>query len=245
MHQLGETRSASARNHALLTPDTFVRAPLPGMARATAIVHAAPAMGAAFMQYTAEFQSGGQLGPATSQRFVYVLEGQLQVWIDGQDRTLRPGDYAYLPEGSQPVCAALATRAAVIEKPYRPLAAADPPSAFVATEDTAPAEPLNGDEWLIVRKLLPDHPAFDFAVNTMLYLPGASLPMVEVHVMEHGLLMLSGGGIYRLDDRWYPVSAGDFIWMGAYCPQWFGALGKMPAKYLIYKDWNRHPLPNQ
>ena len=25
-------------------------------------------------------------------------------------------------------------------------------------------------------------------------------------------------------------------------PQWFGALGKRPAKYLIYKDWRRHPL---
>jgi len=21
-----------------------------------------------------------------------------------------------------------------------------------------------------------------------------------------------------------------------------GAIGKVPAKYLIYKDWNRHPL---
>jgi (S)-ureidoglycine aminohydrolase len=30
--------------------------------------------------------------------------------------------------------------------------------------------------------------------------------------------------------------------MAPYCPQWFGALGKQPAKYLIYKDWNRHPL---
>jgi (S)-ureidoglycine aminohydrolase len=30
--------------------------------------------------------------------------------------------------------------------------------------------------------------------------------------------------------------------MGAYCPQWFGALGKVPSKYLIYKDWYRHPL---
>ena len=50
--------------------------------------------------------------------------------------------------------------------------------------------------------------------------------------------------------RWTPVvltavlaaAAGDFIWMGPWCPQWFGALGKVPAKYLIYKDWNRHPL---
>ena len=27
-----------------------------------------------------------------------------------------------------------------------------------------------------------------------------------------------------------------------YCPQWFGALGKTAGQYLIYKDWNRHPL---
>ena len=54
--------------------------------------------------------------------------------------------------------------------------------------------------------------------------------------------MLEGGGIYRLGDSWYPVKAGDFIWMAPWCPQWFGAIGKVPAKYLIYKDWNRHPL---
>ena len=93
-----------------------------------------------------------------------------------------------------------------------------------------------------VRHLLPDDFAFDFAVNVMTYQPGAALPMVESHVMEHGLLMLTGGGIYRLGDRWYPVKAGDFIWMAPYCLQWFGALGKTPAKYLIYKDWNRSPL---
>jgi (S)-ureidoglycine aminohydrolase len=99
-----------------------------------------------------------------------------------------------------------------------------------------------GDESLRVRSLMPDGDAYDFAINTMTYEPGAALSMVEIHVMEHGLLMLEGGGIYRLGDCWYPVQAGDFIWMAAYCPQWFGALGKKPAKYLIYKDWRRHPL---
>ena len=100
---------------------------------------------------------------------------------------------------------------------------------------------LGNDPWLEVRGLLPDNPAFDFRVNTMTYQPGASLAAVEIHVMEHGLLMLSGGGIYRLNTDWYPVQAGDFIWMGPYCPQWFGAIGKTPAKYLIYKDWDREP----
>jgi (S)-ureidoglycine aminohydrolase len=30
--------------------------------------------------------------------------------------------------------------------------------------------------------------------------------------------------------------------MGPWCPQWFGAIGKVSAKYLIYKNSNRHPL---
>jgi len=59
--------------------------------------------------------------------------------------------------------------------------------------------------------------------------------------MEHGLIMLEAAA---LPARRFLVSsqAGDFIWMGPWCPQWFGAIGKFPAKYLIYKDWNRHPL---
>jgi len=242
MYQLGETRSASHRNHALFTPDTFVRAPLPGMRGATAIVHTSPAMGASFTQYTAEFEPGGQLGPTASQRFVYVLEGELTVTLDSKPHALLKDGYAYLPEGREPVASMSATRAVVIEKIYRPLPGTEPPAPLIANEGDMPGEPLNGDPWLTVRKLLPDDPSFDFAVNTMQYQPGATLPMVEIHVMEHGLLMMEGGGIYRLSERWYPVTAGDFIWMGPYCPQWFGALGKTPAKYIIYKDWNRHPL---
>ena len=45
--------------------------------------------------------------------------------------------------------------------------------------------------------------------------------------------------VVKVGDAWYPVTQGDFIYMAPYCPQWFGALGKTPAKYLIYKDWNR------
>jgi (S)-ureidoglycine aminohydrolase len=242
MHQLGETRSASAPNHALFTPETFVRAPLPGMRLATAVVHTSPAMSAGFIQYTAEFEPRGELGPTPSQRFLYVIEGALTVLLGRKRHSLQPGGYAYFPGGVGSITAVSPSRAVVIEKPYQPLDGRKSPAPLFGCEDRVPAEPLGGDPWLTVRKLLPDNPAFDFAVNTMVYEPGASLPMVEIHVMEHGLLMLAGGGIYRLDDRWYPVAAGDFIWMGPYCPQWFGALGKTPAKYIIYKDWNRHPL---
>jgi (S)-ureidoglycine aminohydrolase len=63
------------------------------MQKATAIVHAAPALGARFTEYTAEFEAGGSLEPASAQRFVYVLDGELQ--IDGA--LLASGGYAYFP----------------------------------------------------------------------------------------------------------------------------------------------------
>jgi (S)-ureidoglycine aminohydrolase len=243
MHNLGHTRSANRRDHLLLTPDTFVRTPLPGTQGGMAIIHVSPAVGAAFTQYTAELESGGTLGTTSAQRFVYILSGGVDLATDTSFSSLVAGAYAYIPADLPHTLTAQGiTRLAVIEKIYQPLAGVAAPGLLVGNEAGVASAALMGDADLQVRGLLPDQPGFDFAVNTMTYQPGASLSMVEIHVMEHGLLMLEGGGIYRLGDAWYQVTAGDFIWMAPYCPQWFGALGKQPAKYLIYKDWNRHPL---
>jgi (S)-ureidoglycine aminohydrolase len=243
VHHLGATRSSLKTDHLLHTPDTFVRTPLPGAAGVEFIVHAAPQMGARFTQMTAEFAAGGSLGVTPAQRFVYVIEGELELRTGGKKHVLDPGGFAYLPEAAPHTVHALsASRAAVIEKSYEPQPGVAAPEVVVGDEAAVSAVPLMGDEALRVRALMPDGPPYDFAVNTMTYDPGASLSMIEIHVMEHGLLMLEGGGIYRLGNSWYPVKAGDFIWMAPYCPQWFGALGKRPAKYLIYKDWRRHPL---
>ena len=243
MHNLGRTRSSQQPNHLLLTPDTFVRTALPGMKACSAIVHISPALGAKFTQYTAEFEAGGDLGSTPAQRFILVIEGEVQVEAGGKSSGLGPRGYAYLPQGLQHrVVAAKASRAAVFEKHYQPLDSVKPPQTIISTEDAISSHPLGDDPSLQVKCLLPDELSYDFAINTMVYQPGAALSMVEMHVMEHGLIMLEGGGIYRLGDSWYPVTAGDFIWMAPWCPQWFGAIGKSAAKYLIYKDWNRHPL---
>jgi len=242
LHHLGSTRSSLKADHLLQTPDTFVRIPLPGAEGVEFIVHAGPQVGARFTQMTAEFGAGGTLGAAPAQRFIYVLEGELELNANGKLHGLSAGGYAYLPAGTQHnVRSRNPARAVVIEKPYVRTANAAAPEVVVGREGDVPSNPLMGDDALRVRTLMPDGEAYDFAVNTMTYDPGAALSMVEIHVMEHGLLMLEGGGIYRLGDAWYPVEAGDFIWMAPYCPQWFGALGKKPAKYLIYKDWRRHP----
>ncbi len=243
LNRLGATRSSLKPDHLLQTPDTFIRTPLHGAVKVDFIVHAAPRLGAAFTQMTAEFAGDGSLGPTPAQRFVYVLDGKLKLKAGGKTHLLAAGGYAYLPQGTEhTVTSTSKARAAIIEKLYQPQPGASDPQIVVGEESKAAAVPLMGDEGLRVRSLMPDGPAYDFAVNTMTYDPGAALSMVEIHVMEHGLLMLEGGGIYRLGDAWYPVEAGDFIWMGPYCPQWFGAIGKKPAKYLIYRDWRRHPL---
>ena len=115
MHRLGHTRSAHKPDHLLHTPDTFVRAPLPGMEQATAIVHIAPAGGAMFTQYTVEFDAKGRLAPSPAQRFLYVLEGT----VDVDRQPLTPGGFVYLPpEHDARIVAPGRARAAVIEKPY-------------------------------------------------------------------------------------------------------------------------------
>lgn len=252
MHHLGQTRSANRRDHLLLTPDTFIRTPLPGLKNGFAIVHVAPQGGAAFTMMTIEFEPGGTLTEGPTQRFLYVLEGELTLTEPGavESHAMNMGGYAYLPtDHPHTLKAVTKARVVVVDKPFLPLDPAHSeqidkpwPWLLIGREHDVASVALNGDEGLQVRSLLPDSIAFDFACNTMTYAPGAGLSQVEIHYMEHGLLMLDGAGIYRLGDQWYPTQAGDFIWMAPYCPQWFGAIGKKPAKYLIYKDFNRHTL---
>jgi (S)-ureidoglycine aminohydrolase len=238
---LGTSRSCHKANHLLVTPDTFVRAPLPGMRKTTAIVHAAPRLGARFTEYTAEFEEEGALGDTSLQRFIYVVEGALRLTCGSLRHDLGPKTFAYVPQGAAHTVTAIdPSRVLVIEKPFQELAGMDKPECFYGDSNLIPSQPLLGDASVQVRPLLPDSLQFDFAVNFMTFDPGASLPMTEIHVMEHGLLMVGGGGIYHLGDCWHPVAEGDFIWMAPYCPQWFCAVGKTPAEYIIYKDWNRH-----
>lgn len=69
--------------------------------------------------------------------------------------------------------------------------------------------------------------------------PGEFLLVKEIHHNQHGLFLLEGQGIYRLGDKWFPVTAGDAIWMAPFVVQWYGALGNTRSRYIINKDTNR------
>jgi (S)-ureidoglycine aminohydrolase len=247
-HPFGTTRTRLARDHALIAPDSFVRSELPGWEKTKGIILIAPAMGAKFVQYIAEMDAEAVAGPAAGgvERVVFVLEGEVVLTSsEGVETPLGAGGYVYVPPGVQaPLRATRPSRLNVFEKRYAPRAGAgiEPPPLVVGSEVDVEAIPFLGDPGARLKTLLPIGPAFDLAVNLFTYEPGATLPMVESHVMEHGLLMLSGQGVYRLGEAWYPVQEGDVIWMAPYCPQWFVAMGKSPARYLYYKDVNRDPM---
>lgn len=146
MHPLGHTRSSLRADHALLSSDTFVRAPLPGMKNATAIVHAAPAMGAAFTLYTAELEQRGTLGPAEAQRFVFVLDGEALIEAARKKRRLGKYGYAFLPDGTPSrVSAVKQSRFAVIEKRYQRLKGVRAPGVIVGDEASVSGQHLMDD----------------------------------------------------------------------------------------------------
>jgi len=151
--------------------------------------------------------------------------------------------FAFLPPGttfefSKPGRNA---RLLLFQKTYEPLAGHQRPPVVAGQANDRARQPFLGDPAARLQTLLPETPAFDMAVNIFNYDSGARLPFVESHLMEHGLLMLAGQGIYRLDNDWHLVQAGDVIWMAPYCPQWFVAMGKTPARYIYYKNVQRAP----
>src|SRR5262245_54543178 len=225
MHLFETLRTHRAHDHALISPESFVRSPLPGWAKTQGIILIAPAMGARFTQYLAEMEPGGISGAAAAgvERVIYVLDGSLRVHRGDAEHTLESGGYVYVPaDQSVSMRAKNACRLNVFEKQWIPpaeypstpagasLTAAkeSPGQPVIGREQDVDGQPFLGDPDARLQVLLPDTAEFDLAVNVFRFKPGAALPFVEMHVMEHGLLMLAGQGIYRLSDRWYPVRAG-------------------------------------
>jgi (S)-ureidoglycine aminohydrolase len=241
MDIFGQTRSKVVSDYALITPDTHVPSPLVGWQNASAVIHIAPHLGARFLQYTATLESGATSatpGPGI-QRFFYVQHGQCDLKLD-DDHSLTEGCFAFIPADTDHAitCQQSATLV-VFEKRYQPHPDHGSPKPIVGDAANIDGEPFMGDPDARLQTLLPIAAEFDMAVNIFTYQSGATLPQIEIHTMEHGLVMLSGQGVYRLSQDYHPVAAGDVIWMKSFCPQWFVAMGKTPASYLYYKDIHR------
>jgi len=241
----GHTRDVVKERYALRTPAGFVPSRLSGWTNCGAIVHISPGMGANFSQLQIDLAKGGQGKGGTGDKefLVFLLDGKCSATLGGAAHKLNAGSFAYVPPetGYDFKCDGSTARLLVFEKTHIPLDGKPKPGVLVGHEKKIAARPFLGQKGALLQVLLPDDLSFDMAVNIFTYQPGATLPFVETHIMEHGLVMLKGRGIYRLDSDWHPVREGDVIWMAPYCPQWFAAIGDTPASYIYYKDINRAP----
>ena len=237
---LGLTRTVIRSRFALIARDGYVPSALPGWSGCTCYVLLSAAMGAGLVQMLVECgeDARAEMAAGADEWFLFVVKGSGTI----NGAAVQRGGFGYVSPGVDlEFSASAGTQLLVFRKHYELLDGIEPPESFTGEERDVAEAPFLGDPHARLKTLLPDTPAFDMAVNIFTYDPGATLPFVETHVMEHGMLFLSGSGVYRLDEDWHPVTAGDVIWIAPYCPQWFIAAGPEPARYIYYKDVNRTP----
>jgi (S)-ureidoglycine aminohydrolase len=223
---------------------------LPHWHKTRAWVLARPMSGFAetFSQYIMEVSpGGGSTQPevnAGAQAVLFVTDGQGILRLNGQKHSLRGGSYAYIPSGAQWVLetGAETLRFHWIRKFYSAVAGIDAPEAFVTHEEDHAINlmPDTNGAWGTTRFVEADDLRHDMHVNIVTFQPGGVIPFEETHVMEHGLYVLEGKAVYKLNQDWVEVEAGDFMWLRAFCPQACYAGGPGPFRYLLYKDVNRH-----
>ncbi|CAL5062657.1 unnamed protein product [Urochloa decumbens] len=238
----GFTRSVVKKDHALITPESHVFGPLPDWINTLGAYLISPSIGAHFTMYLANMQDGSKsaLPPKDVERLVFVLQGSISLSVGtGTTHSLSVDSYAYLPANIKHSMISDESTTLVI---FERSATEDfHPDLIVGSTDKQPLLETPGEVFQL-RKLLPTSLPYDFNIHIMDFQPGEYLNVKEVHYNQHGLLLLEGQGIYRLGDSWYPVQAGDTIWMAPFVPQWYAALGKTRTRYLLYKDVNRNPL---
>ncbi len=194
-------------------------------------------------------RGGGSDRPETDQNaeaVVFVTSGVAELTLEGKVFRLDAGGYAYIPAGANWSIwnrEEVATTFHWVRKSYEAVEGIAPPNAFVTHERDVPHHPMPDTDgaWATQRFADPDDLAHDMHVNIVTFQPGGIIPFAETHVMEHGLYVLEGKAVYRLNDVWVEVEAGDFMWLRAFCPQACYAGGPGPFRYLLYKDVNRLP----
>ncbi|WP_417839921.1 bifunctional allantoicase/(S)-ureidoglycine aminohydrolase [Tritonibacter scottomollicae] len=233
------------------TNSDIVTSFLPFWAKSRFWVIARPLSGFAetFSHYIAEVQPGGGSDrPETEagvEAVLFVVEGQMLLTIDGQAHEMGEGGYAFLPPSATWTLTNSSdapVRFHWIRKAYQAVEGIEAPEAFVTNEqDVAPTAMAGTDgKWATSRFVDPEDLRHDMHVTIVTFEPGAVIPFAETHVMEHGLYVLEGKAVYRLNQDWVEVEAGDYMWLRAFCPQACYAGGPGLFRYLLYKDVNRH-----
>jgi (S)-ureidoglycine aminohydrolase len=244
VHQLVHSRTRVTPRYALMPLEGFPVSRLPTWADAEVKVLASPALGANFVQYLIELPAGkrGEFpADAEIETFYFVLSGA-GTFTDraGVKKEISVGHFGLTPpERVSTFTAGESLQLLILRKKYEPVAGVERFEGIYGNESSVKKEVWADNPHSLLQTLIPDEFKFDLAMNIFTFNAGFGLPIVETHVMEHGLYFMQGKGLYYLNGDWMEVEKEDFIWMGAYCPQSFYATGPTASRYIYYKNVNR------
>lgn len=216
---------------------------LPHFEGVLAQVLATPQLGAKFVEHELLIEANGRTTKPRDEefeQFFFVLEGELQFELEGKSHQMVQGSFCWLPPNrpyrfinkGEALC-----RAIWIRRRYEVVDGIAVPEPIFAHESDVPAYPT---DTYMEQHLTPyEQLGFDMGINLQTFDPGVYFSFVEAHVMEHGLYMVAGRGLYWLNHDLIEVQKDDFIYMAPFCPQFFYATGWEKSAYLLYKDVNR------
>ncbi len=211
---------------------------LPNFKQTAVHILATPDIGAGFVQYELMLAPGGGTTETVSdglEHFFFVLAGNVRLEILSETKyDLTEGGFAFLPAGTSFVLKNHEDESRVvwIKRKFIPFGSLKP-NLVVGNEKDVRERPGQ------ILTPFEENLGYDMGMLIVNCEPGKGISQVETHVMQHGLYMIEGQGIYWLDKDFHEVQANDYIFMSPYCPQYFYATGDTTARYLLYKDVNR------
>ena len=233
-------------SYALIAPEGLVNNVVPGFENCSMSILATPKLGASFVDYVVTMHEGGKnsdgfCGQADVETFVYVLSGKIKASAGEEAFILEESGYLYCPPGVKMYLENLEagdSRLFLYKQKYKPLEGRKP-WAVSGHANQIDYENYDGMHNVNIKNLLPSDVDFDMNFHILSFDPAACHPFIETHVQEHGAYLLSGEGMYNLDNKWVPVKKGDYIFMGPYVQQAAYAVGRENLTYVYSKDCNR------
>jgi (S)-ureidoglycine aminohydrolase len=134
---------------------------------------------------------------------LFVVGGKMTLRLNGTEHVLRPGGlHIFLPSAAGACRTAVPMQCNFIGSGlYQSVPGLAAPEAIVTNEGSIAPTPMPDTEgrWATTRFVEPSDIRHDMHITIVTFEPGASIPFAETHVMEHGLYVLEGKAVYRLD----------------------------------------------
>lgn len=231
--------------YAVLPEDALVNNVIPSIKNCRVSIVASPKMGASFVEYIITAQPGGYSTKHLAnedgiESFLYCIEGDIECGVGLDTYNLTSGGYIFAPSdtGIKFKCEKEA-KILFYKQRYIPLAGGEKPYICVGNVNEMEYQEYEGMKNVFIKDLLPKDLAFDMNMHILSFNPGGCHSFIETHVQEHGAYILSGEGMYYMEDKWMPIKKNDFMWFGPYVAQGCYGIGREPFAYIYSKDCNR------